>query len=102
MTPLELIHITPGFTTLLGIDLHASIQRQKSGAAKPHGLDLYLQEEAQAAQNSQEWVGVSPRLSEVMKMVKCVAGTDSTVLVTGETGTGKEVITRLIHASSRR
>jgi hypothetical protein len=102
MNPLELIHISPDFPTPPGIDLHAPTQRQTPSAAKLHGLNLYLQEEVRAAHNSKELVGASPALSEVMKMVKCVAGTDSTVLVTGETGTGKELIARLIHALSGR
>ncbi|MGH9896139.1 MAG: sigma-54 interaction domain-containing protein [bacterium] len=67
-----------------------------------YDLDLYPQEERRAAQNSKELVGTSPSLSEVMKMVKCVAGTDATVLVAGETGTGKELIARLIHTLSGR
>jgi formate hydrogenlyase transcriptional activator len=102
MNPLELIHIPPDFPTPFGIDLHAPTQRQTPSAAKLHGLNLYLQEEVRAAHNSKELVGASPALSEVMKMVKCVAGTDATVLVTGETGTGKELIARLIHALSGR
>ncbi len=77
-------------------------QRQKPSAVRLHTLDFYLQEGVQAAHNSKELVGDSPALSEVIKMVKCVAGTDATVLVTGETGTGKELIARLIHTLSRR
>ena len=67
-----------------------------------NALTVQVGEEVRAAHNSKELVGASPALSEVMKMVKCVAGTDSTVLVTGETGTGKELIARLIHALSGR
>ncbi len=103
MNPLELSHISPSFTVPLGIDTRApTLQRQMPNAAILHGLDLYPQEEVRAAQNSKELVGASPALSEVMKMVKCVAATDSTVLVTGETGTGKELIARLIHTLSGR
>jgi formate hydrogenlyase transcriptional activator len=102
MNPLELIHISPDFPTPLGIDLHAPTQRQTPNAAKLHDLNLYLQGEIRAAHTSKELVGASPALSEVMKRVKCVAGTDATVLVTGETGTGKELIARLIHALSGR
>jgi formate hydrogenlyase transcriptional activator len=102
MNPLELIHISPDFPTPPGIDLHAPTQRQTPSAAKLHGPDLYRQEEIRAAPTIKELVGTSPALSEVMNMVKCVAGTDATVLVTGETGTGKELIARLIHTLSGR
>ena len=44
----------------------------------------------------------SPEMRQVMRMVAKVAPTDSTVLVTGETGTGKDVIARAIHYNSRR
>jgi len=103
MNPLELIHSSPSFTTPFGIDTHTpGLQRQMPNAAILHGLDLYPQEEVRAAQNNKELVGTSPALSEVMKMVKCVAGTDATALVTGDTGTGKELIARLIHILSGR
>jgi len=47
-------------------------------------------------------VGMSPALLEVLDLVRTVGPTDSTVLLLGETGTGKELIARAIHESSRR
>jgi transcriptional regulator with GAF, ATPase, and Fis domain len=47
-------------------------------------------------------VGRSPALRSVLRLVQQVAPTDSTVLLIGETGTGKELIARAIHAGSRR
>src|ERR1700688_4722067 len=47
-------------------------------------------------------VGQSPALESVFEQVECVAPTDSTVLIQGETGTGKELIARAIHNVSTR
>jgi PAS domain S-box-containing protein len=62
----------------------------------------YLQDEIKAQHNFEEIVGRSPALLAVLDAGHRVAGTDSTVLITGETGTGKELIARAIHGSSRR
>jgi formate hydrogenlyase transcriptional activator len=64
--------------------------------------NVYLQEEIQQEHNFGEIVGRSPALQELLGLVQAVAATDSTVLVTGETGTGKELIARAIHDGSRR
>jgi PAS domain S-box-containing protein len=64
--------------------------------------NLYLQEEIKAAHNFDEIIGQSAALAAVLDHVRRVASTDSTVLVTGETGTGKELIARAIHSNSRR
>ena len=61
---------------------------------------LYLQEEINAQHNFEELIGASPTIRKVFQDVEQVAGTDSTVLVTGETGTGKELIVRAIHSRS--
>jgi formate hydrogenlyase transcriptional activator len=62
----------------------------------------YLQEEIKAAHNFGKIVGHSRALAEVLDQVRLVAGTDSSVLILGETGTGKELIARAIHSSSPR
>jgi DNA-binding NtrC family response regulator len=49
-----------------------------------------------------EMIGSSPRMIEIYKTVSRVAPTDATVLIEGETGTGKELIARMIHQNSRR
>jgi formate hydrogenlyase transcriptional activator len=59
-------------------------------------------EEEVRSENFKEMVAVSAALREVLKKVEIVAPTDSTVLVCGETGTGKELIARSIHDLSRR
>ncbi len=70
-----------------------------------HKLQLqkvYLQEEVKTEQNFDRIVGESEAMREVFSYVEQVAVTDSTVLLTGETGTGKEVIARVIHDLSPR
>jgi transcriptional regulator with GAF, ATPase, and Fis domain len=61
-----------------------------------------LRQEIQSDHNFDTIVGSSPALIRVMDNVRRVAATDATVLITGETGTGKELIARTIHALSAR
>jgi transcriptional regulator with GAF, ATPase, and Fis domain len=64
--------------------------------------NLYLQEEIQTTHNYSEIVGASSKMREVFHMVSQVAKTNSSVLILGETGTGKELIARAIHNTSLR
>ena len=64
--------------------------------------NLYLQQEIKSVHNFEEIVGRSPALAAVLDKVRRVAPTDATVLIYGETGTGKELIARAIHSASRR
>ena len=64
--------------------------------------NVYLQEEVRTEAAFGDVVGQSPAVLGVLATVRKVAKTDSTVLVTGETGTGKELIVRAIHDLSRR
>jgi formate hydrogenlyase transcriptional activator len=64
--------------------------------------NVYLREEIQAEHNFKELVGDSPGLLAVLHKLERVALTDSTVLICGETGTGKELIARAIHDRSTR
>jgi formate hydrogenlyase transcriptional activator len=63
---------------------------------------LYLEEEIRTEYTYEEIVGESPALKRVLSQVETVAPTDSSVLILGETGTGKEVIARAIHDLSPR
>jgi formate hydrogenlyase transcriptional activator len=63
---------------------------------------LYLEEEIRSEMGFEQIIGNSPVLKHVLELVNTVAPTDSTVLLLGETGTGKELIARAIHEHSRR
>jgi len=63
---------------------------------------FYLENEIRLEHNFEEIIGNSPRLKDVLESVRIVAPADSTVLIQGETGTGKEVIARAIHNLSSR
>ena len=64
--------------------------------------NILLREEIDRSSMFEEIVGASPALQAVLSRVSKVARTDSTVLVTGETGTGKELVARAIHKRSAR
>jgi len=64
--------------------------------------NVYLQEEIRSSYNFEEIIGESQLLKRVLGSVESVAATDSTVLISGETGTGKELIARAIHHLSPR
>jgi formate hydrogenlyase transcriptional activator len=63
---------------------------------------LYLEDEIRSELNFEEIVGKSAALRRVLQQVETVAPTDATVLISGETGTGKELIARAIHQLSPR
>src|SRR5438132_2686011 len=69
---------------------------------KLHQEKVYLEEEIRTAHNFGEIVGESATLRRVLKQVEAVAPTDATVLILGETGTGKELIARAVHDLSPR
>ncbi|MGA0557490.1 sigma 54-interacting transcriptional regulator [Larkinella sp. VNQ87] len=62
----------------------------------------YLTEEIKTGANFEEMIGNSPAMTAVFKSISQVAPTDSTVLILGETGTGKELIARAVHTLSGR
>ncbi|HEX9784256.1 MAG TPA: sigma 54-interacting transcriptional regulator [Opitutaceae bacterium] len=78
---------------------HEEVRRLRDRLAAENA---YLQEEIRTEHNFDEIVGSSPALLQVLRDVDQVAATESTVLITGETGTGKELIARAIHDRSPR
>lgn len=69
---------------------------------KLEGEKIYLKEEIDKKYNHAEIIGQSSSLKEVFHLINQVAATDSTVLILGETGTGKELVARAIHNASPR
>ena len=78
------------------------IEDHKGSKEQAQRENVALREEIDAMAMFEEIVGTSPRLQAVLARVTKVAPTDSTVLITGETGTGKELIARAIHKRSDR
>ena len=99
-----------GRTGLLGvrIDGHPAVAfiardvTDRKRAEELESQNIYLQEEIKVERSYGEVVGESPAMRRVFKSIGMVADTDSTVLVLGETGTGKELTARAIHNLSRR
>jgi PAS domain S-box-containing protein len=78
------------------------IEDRKRAEERVQKENVALREEIDKVSMFEEIVGSSPALQEVLSRVAKVAPTDSTVLLTGETGTGKELVARAIHKRSQR
>jgi formate hydrogenlyase transcriptional activator len=80
----------------------ADIDDLKRAEERLQQENVALREEIDRASMFEEIVGTSPALQAVLSRISKVAPTDSTVLITGETGTGKELVARAIHRRSKR
>ena len=89
------------YTRTMFVDITDRVLAEQE-QARLRQQNVYLQEEIKAVHNFEEIIGRSPALTSVLDAVERVAPTDSTVLITGETGTGKELIARAVHSRSGR
>ena len=89
------------YTRTMFIDITDRVLMEQE-KARLEAQNTYLQEEIRAEHDFTEIVGNSPALLGVLRQVEQIACTDSTVLILGETGTGKELIARAIHDRSPR
>ena len=90
-----------GHTRTMFIDITEQVLMERE-QARLQAQNAYLQEEIRSEHNFDEIVGNSPALMEALQQVDQIAPTDSTALILGETGTGKELIARAIHDRSPR
>lgn len=86
-------------TMFLDITEQVLMEQEK---ARLEAANVYLQEEIKTTHNFEEIIGTSMPIRKVLQAIEKVAATDATVLVSGETGTGKELIARAIHHLSHR
>jgi formate hydrogenlyase transcriptional activator len=89
------------YTRTMFVDITERVLLEQE-RARLEAQNLYLQEEIKSVHNFDEIIGQTPALTAVLDNVRQVAPTDASVLIAGETGTGKELIARAIHSSSRR
>ena len=89
------------YTRTMFIDVtdRVLMEREK---ARLEAQTTYLIEEIKETHNFEEIVGRSASLAGVLEKVRLVAATDSSVLILGETGTGKELVSRAVHSNSAR
>ena len=112
-SPEHLLLMPAGVVKHLHVVAHALHDHATAGTESVHAEipvlkdrlpseSIVLREEIDKTSMFEEIVGASPPLRTVLSQVSKVAPTDSTVLITGETGTGKELIARAIHKRSPR
>lgn len=80
-------------------DALAEVQRLKD---RLQIENTYLQEEIQSEHNFEEIIGGSPAWQKLVKQIESIAASEASVLITGETGTGKELVARALHSRSPR
>src|SRR5439155_11895 len=93
--------ISGQYTRTMFVDITERVLMERE-KARLEAQNNYLQEEIRSEHNFGEIVGNHPKLRETLRMVEQVAAADSTVLILGETGTGKELVARAIHDRSPR
>jgi len=99
----QLVARHTNFTEAVGWYAAATdIEERKQAEQRLQNENVALREEIARVSMFEEIVGTSPPLQTVLSRVSKVAPTDSSVLITGETGTGKELVARAIHKRSRR
>jgi formate hydrogenlyase transcriptional activator len=86
----------------IAIDNMKSYEEIVALKAQAEAQTIYLQEEIKTEHNFEEIIGQSAPLREMLRKIEQVAPTDATVLIRGETGTGKELVARAVHDRSRR
>jgi PAS domain S-box-containing protein len=103
------VEATLSYVEVAGRALHTLIlrdveerRRAEAEVRRLHEETAYLQEEIRAVHHAGDIVGTSPALAATLDKVALVAGTDSSVLILGETGSGKELIARAVYAGSKR
>jgi formate hydrogenlyase transcriptional activator len=89
------------FTRTMLVDITERVLMERE-QARLKAENIYLQEEIKADHNFEEIVGQSPLILRVLENVSRVAPTDASVLISGETGTGKELVARAIHFNGKR
>ena len=86
----------------IAVDNMKSHEETEELKARFEAEAVYLQEEIKTEHNFEEIIGQSAPLRQLLRNVEQVAPTEATVLIQGETGTGKELVARAVHDRSRR
>ncbi len=89
------------FTRTMFVDITERVLLEQE-QARLRAQNQYLQDEIKQEHNFEEIIGRSAVIKSVLSNVRRVAATDASVLIRGETGTGKELIARAIHSASKR
>jgi PAS domain S-box-containing protein len=89
------------YTRSMFVDITERVLLERE-QARLTAQNSYLREELKSVHNFEEIIGASAGILKVMGQVSKVAPTDASVLITGETGTGKELIARALHSASPR
>ncbi len=90
----------------IGNDTRAAVRAIKAGAREfiplPPDTDLIAAVLAAVTEESHAIIGKDPAMTKVLRMAEQVAPSDASIMVTGQSGTGKELLARFVHAKSKR